>query len=72
MAANIDNKCPHLAEWSDRVILMCNKGDRTYVPDLSDLQSYCKTKTFNKCHYYVRPDNFTLAVKSLNDIVRET
>ena len=72
MAANIDNKCPHLVEWLDRVILMCDKSDSTYVPDLSDLQSYCKTKTYNKCHYSVKLDNFTPAVKSLNEDLGKT
>ncbi len=72
MAANIDNKCPQLVEWTDRVILMCNKGDSTYVPDFSDLQSYCKTSTYNKCHYFVKPDNFTRTVKNLNENMGNT
>jgi hypothetical protein len=70
VTANI--KCPQLVEWSDRVILICNKGDSTYVPDLSDLQSYCKTNTYNKCHYFVKPDNFTQTVKNLNEDMGKT
>ena len=46
-------KCPNLVEWLDRVILSCEKSDRAYVPTLSELQRYCKSKGFQKCPYYV-------------------
>lgn len=65
-AVNIDTKCPNLVEWLEWVILMCKKRDRPYVPNISELQSYCKTKTHNKCPYY-KLDNVTPSVKGLNN-----
>jgi hypothetical protein len=65
-AANIDAKCPNLVEWLEWVILMCNKRDRPYVPNISELQAFCKTKTHNKCPYY-KLDNIMPSVKDLNN-----
>ncbi|RJQ45029.1 MAG: hypothetical protein C4538_09150 [Nitrospiraceae bacterium] len=42
-------KCPNLVEWLDWVILMCKKGDRPYVPNSTELRTYCKNKSYGKC-----------------------
>jgi len=48
-ASMSENKCPNLVEWLDWVILMCNKGDRPYVPNTSELRTYCKNKSYRRC-----------------------
>lgn len=48
-----ENKCPNLVEWLDWVILMCNKGDRPYVPNTSELRTYCKNGSFQKCPHNI-------------------
>ncbi|RJQ23267.1 MAG: hypothetical protein C4560_00935 [Nitrospiraceae bacterium] len=50
-------KCPNLAEWQNWIILLCKKGSRPYVPKMSDLQTYCKTKNFSKCPYSAKVDS---------------
>ncbi len=45
-------KCPNLVEWVDWVILLCEKGNKPYVPDLSELSKYCKSKNYSGCPYY--------------------
>lgn len=49
-----DIKCPNLVEWLEWVILMCKKGDRPYVPSASELRSYCKSKSYDKCPHNAR------------------
>ncbi|MBI4847881.1 MAG: hypothetical protein HY808_04785 [Nitrospirae bacterium] len=44
-------KCPELVEWVDGIILLCKKADKPYVPNLSEIHSYCKTKKYDKCPY---------------------
>lgn len=46
-------KCPNLVEWIDWVVLLCDKGKSPYVPDICELQKYCKTATYHKCPFYV-------------------
>lgn len=47
------SKCPNLVEWIDWVILLCDKGKSPYVPDISELKKYCKTRIYHKCPFYV-------------------
>lgn len=60
-----NNKCPNLVEWLDWVILMCKKGDMPYVPNSSELRTYCKSKSFGKCPHNT-PLEHHLGVK-IND-----
>lgn len=45
-------KCPNLVEWLDWVILLCEKGNKPYIPDLSELQSFCKSSNYHSCPFY--------------------
>ena len=45
-------KCPNLVEWVDWVILLCEKGNKPYIPDLSELKKYCKNNNYSGCPYY--------------------
>lgn len=56
-------KCPNLVEWIDWVILMCNKGNKPYVPDQSELRDFCKNKSFNKCPHNSKPGNYVTGLK---------
>ncbi len=47
-------KCHNLVEWLDGVILLCEKGDGFYVPKLTDLKQYCKSKDHSKCPFYMK------------------
>ena len=47
-------KCHNLVEWLDGVILLCEKGDGCYVPKLTDLKRYCKSKDHSSCPYYMK------------------
>ena len=57
--SNITNKCPKLVEWSDWVILMCRNGNVMRIPDIAEMRSFCKSKTFVKCPYYIKSNKFT-------------
>ena len=46
-------KCHNLVEWLDGVILLCEKGDGFYVPKLTDLKRYCKSKDHSSCPCYM-------------------
>jgi hypothetical protein len=59
-------KCPNLVEWLDWVILLCEKGNKPYIPDLSELQKYCKNNNYNSCPYYIKPEDMALKNKDLN------
>ena len=47
-------KCHNLVEWLDGVILLCEKGDGFYVPELTDLKQYCKSKDHSSCPFYTK------------------
>lgn len=49
-------KCPHLVEWLDWVILLCEKGKRPYVPTYQEMRSYCKSNNHVHCQYNVLPN----------------
>ncbi len=53
-----EKKCHNLVEWLDGVILLCEKGDGFYVPKLSDLKQYCKSKDHNNCPFYMKFSEF--------------
>jgi hypothetical protein len=61
-------KCPNLVEWLDWVILMCKKGDRPYVPNSTELRSYCKNRSYNKCPHNTNLEQ-ALSVKDFNRVV---
>jgi hypothetical protein len=46
--------CHNLVEWLDGVILLCEKGDGFYVPNLTDFKRYCKSKDHNSCPFYMK------------------
>lgn len=48
----MSSKCHNLVEWRDGIILLCEKGDGCYVPKLSELKQYCKSKDYNTCPIY--------------------
>ncbi len=48
-----EKNCRNLVEWLDGVILLCEKGDGFYVPKLSDLKQYCKSKGHSNCPFYL-------------------
>ncbi len=50
-------KCPNLVEWVDWVILLCEKGNKPYIPDLSELRRFCKNDNFKSCPYYTTSNN---------------
>lgn len=65
-------KCPQLMEWSDGIILLCKEGNIAHVPDLSEINSYCRTKTYSKCHFHVQSNSHTHALENIgNDINRK-
>jgi hypothetical protein len=45
-------KCPNLDEWTGWVILVCNAGEKPYVPSVFELNEYCRKKCFFKCPFY--------------------
>ncbi len=53
------HKCHNLVEWLDGVILLCEKGDGCYVPKLTDLKQYCKSKDHYKCPFNVKFSDFS-------------
>ena len=63
-----DIKCPNLVEWLDWVILTCKKGDSPYVPNSTEVRSYCKNKSYNKCPHNTKFER-ALSVKNLNRTV---
>jgi hypothetical protein len=50
-------KCPNLVEWVDWVILLCEKGNKPYVPDVTELRKYCKSEDYRGCPYYTTSNN---------------
>ncbi len=42
-------KCHNLVEWLEWVILLCEARDRPYVPDLGELNKFCKNGNHAKC-----------------------
>jgi hypothetical protein len=67
----MENKCPQLVEWSGGIILMCKEGNIAHVPNLSEINSYCRTKTYSKCHFYMQSNNFTPAVKKVSNNINK-
>jgi hypothetical protein len=46
-----NTKCPNLVEWLDWVILLCERGNRSYVPDIYELKQFCK-RDYHRCPFY--------------------
>jgi hypothetical protein len=47
-------KCHNLVEWLDGIILLCEKGDGFYVPNLTDINRYCKSRKHSNCPFYLK------------------
>lgn len=58
-------KCPNLVEWLDWVILLCEKGNKPYIPDLSELQTFCKNNNYHSCPFYNGTEKMMLSQKEL-------
>ena len=67
----MDSKCPQLMEWSGGIILMCREGNIAHVPDLSEINLYCRAKTYSKCHFHLQSNNLTPAVKKMSSNINK-